>query len=141
MKLRTDLFCYGTLMYAPVMCLVCGAVPPMEAVTLPDYVRLSVSGKPFPGVICKPGSVVHGVLYHGLTPRQLQQLDAYESDFYQRVQVRVTTARGAWFPAAAYIISPHTYNILNRHGWEPQRFARYFLPRYLAQLRRGVRVT
>lgn len=141
MKLRNNLFCYGTLMFAPIMQAVCGVVPPAMRVRLEGYARYSVRGHPFPGIRLEPSGVVEGVLYQAVGPAMLQQLDDYESDFYQRVAVVVRDNAGQAFAAFSYIVPPRARYRLSTQAWDGNSFARYALPKYLRQLRRGSRVT
>jgi gamma-glutamylcyclotransferase (GGCT)/AIG2-like uncharacterized protein YtfP len=140
-NLRNHLFCYGTLMFAPIMQAVCGVVPPAMSARLEGYARYNVRGRPFPGIRLEPGGVVDGVLYQALSPAMLQQLDDYESDFYQRVAVVVRGNAGQSFSAFTYIVPPHARYRLSQQSWNESRFARYALPKYLRQLRHGCSVT
>jgi gamma-glutamylcyclotransferase (GGCT)/AIG2-like uncharacterized protein YtfP len=141
MKLRNNLFCYGTLMHAPIMQVVCGVVPPSIRAQLEGYARYGVRAHPFPGIVLEPGGMVEGILYQGVSPVMLQRLDAYESDFYQRVDVIVRDSTGATFAASTYSVPPQSRYHLLHQAWDVNRFARQTLPKYLHQLRRGMRVT
>lgn len=141
MKLRINLFCYGTLMYPSILRAVTGLAPASVAARLDGYQCYRVRKRPFPGIVVESGGVVHGVLYPGLNPRMLQRLDEYESDFYQRREVIVRDATGKAFHAYVYVVPPPQRYHLTQQAWDRNWFVRRAMPRYLGQLRRRIRVT
>lgn len=97
-----NLFTYGTLMDPARMAAVCGHPPRggMPA-TLAGFVRRDTRFG-WPVIFPAPGADarVDGWLWQGLTPADLDALDAYEDREYTRQEVRVQTANG---PVTAWV--------------------------------------
>ncbi|MBI3561713.1 MAG: gamma-glutamylcyclotransferase [Gammaproteobacteria bacterium] len=128
-------------MFAPVMRAVCGVVPASQPAWLVDFARYQVRAQPFPGILRLPGGRVEGVLYHRLSPVQLQRLDTYESDFYLRTAVLVITTAGARLEVQTYVVAQTAARHVLSYGWDERWFKRYILPGYVCRLRHGQRVT
>ena len=47
----------------------------------------------YPAIISRKNEMVSGVLYKGIKPFQLQRIDAYESEMYDRVLVKVISEK------------------------------------------------
>ncbi len=120
---------------------VTGLAPRSVTVQLQGYECYRVRRRPFPGIVVDPDGIVHGVLYRDLSPRTLQRLDEYESDYYQRTEVVVRDAAGKSFDACTYTIPSQQRYHLTRQAWDRNWFVSRAMPRYLCQLRRRIRVT
>lgn len=131
-----DLFVYGTLMTPAVMRAVIGRVPPHAPAVLPGYRRYGLRGRVYPVVVPERGASVAGVLYTGLSPRELARLDRYEDAFYRRVEVTVRDAAGRERRAWCYVLRPRSRVRLANRPWQHERFVRSALQNYLARLRR-----
>ncbi|MFM8637365.1 MAG: gamma-glutamylcyclotransferase family protein, partial [Betaproteobacteria bacterium] len=86
-------FTYGSLMWPDIMARVCGrevlALQHTQAWLL-GHVRHPVRGQDYPGLVPQSGAqALQGVLYTGLTPQDLQRLDTFEGQEYERVPVEV----------------------------------------------------
>lgn len=91
------LFSYGTLRDPDIQLAVIGRVIPGEPALLPDYRKavLRVGDRDYPAVVPAPGDSVAGVVL-GVSPEELARMDAYETDAYTRVRVRLEKGREAW---------------------------------------------
>ena len=101
-------FTYGSLMWPDIMARVCGrevAAMQHAMAWLHGHVRHPVLGQDYPGLVLQSGApALQGVLYWGLTPQELQRLDTFEGDEYERVLVTVVLkdpAASASAPAAS----------------------------------------
>jgi len=129
---RGRLFAYGTLMFGEVFRAVCGVERPGRPATLAEYVRLQVRGEAFPAIVARSGAHVPGLLIEGIEPALWARLDAFESDFYQRVTVRVLCGDDACLHAAqTYVAHPAVRNALSEREWSPENFRVRDLARYL----------
>jgi gamma-glutamylcyclotransferase (GGCT)/AIG2-like uncharacterized protein YtfP len=127
------LFCYGTLQVAEVWRAVAGACPPSEPAHLPGYAGYRLAGEPFPAVVPQPLAETPGLLYQGVTPRQMRDLDAFEGRWYRRERrpVRIGTKRvAAW----VYVLGAGYRRRLTREPWNLERFIAQDLGVYLARI-------
>lgn len=128
-------------MFAPIMRAVCGQLPMAVPAQLAGYQRYRVKSRVFPGIIVDANGLVSGVLYRDLTPKHMQLLDDYESDFYQRIEVMVRTQDAQSELAFTYVIPENARRLLTAQPWDPDQFVRHELAGYVQHLQRGVRVT
>jgi gamma-glutamylcyclotransferase (GGCT)/AIG2-like uncharacterized protein YtfP len=129
MKMR--LFCYGTLQFPEVMERVSGSHYSAVAAVLDNYVCYTVRDRHYPGIRPEPGANTRGILYQGLGQLQLGRLDAFESDFYQRVRVVVSDAMERPCQAWAYVMRPECHDLLSDQSWDRDWFERLYLRDYL----------
>ena len=73
----TPVFLYGTLRHLPLLEIVAGAAPRVEAAWLSGHLAYRAEGKDYPLIAEAPGHVAEGVLAH-LTDAQRARLDFYE---------------------------------------------------------------
>lgn len=126
------LFCYGTLVFPAVMRAVTGLNLRGRAAVLPGYRVALIAGRNYPG-IAPADDRVGGVLYPDPGPLALARLDRFEGREYRRLAVRVTCASQR---LRAWVYLPYARRArLSDAPWDPQRFAREDLDRYLAELR------
>jgi gamma-glutamylcyclotransferase (GGCT)/AIG2-like uncharacterized protein YtfP len=130
------LFAYGTLIFPEVLEAITGRWRRPQNATLPGYARYRLKRHIYPAIIPKPGAAVHGVLYRNLDKAALTALDRFEDTCYERVRVRVMTARGPR-PAFAYVLPAARRHLLDEREWDPGRFRARHLARYLARCRRA----
>jgi gamma-glutamylcyclotransferase (GGCT)/AIG2-like uncharacterized protein YtfP len=125
------LFCYGTLEIPAVMRAVSGRLPARRPAVLEGYRRALIRGRDYPGI--EPANDrVPGTLYRHPGQGAMQRIDRFEGAEYRRVRVTVDTPQGrtgAW----AYVPKPGRARV-GRAAWEPARFERQELARYLRRL-------
>jgi len=118
----TELFVYGTLMWADIMEAVAGPCRRLSAATLHDHRRRAVRGAPYPGIVPAPAHDVEGVVYTGIGRRALVRLDRFEGGMYKRVSVRVTLTDGTRRHTFAYVIKAAFRDHLEPRDWDPADF-------------------
>lgn len=120
------LFCYGTLMYRPLLAFL--TAPELSAVEarLSDYRCLSVKGADYPAIAASAGAVVKGLLIRDIPPAAWQRLDRYEGEMYRRTAVQVELADGGSDEAWAYVIRPRFHPRLGRREWQYGREAQNY---------------
>ncbi|NOZ40114.1 MAG: gamma-glutamylcyclotransferase, partial [Planctomycetes bacterium] len=65
---------------------------PSQPATLPGFAIYRVKDAVFPGIVrAEPDDLVNGVLYRNLEEDILFELEAYESDLYERIAVIAAT--------------------------------------------------
>ena len=130
------LFVYGTLLNAEVLEAVIGVRLDPEPATLDGYERFRVAGAPYPGIVLAPGATVRGGLYRGLGARDLERMDAFEGDLYQRARVSLTIGDGARTPAWTYVVPPESRALLSNESWDEARYLERDHQDFLARARR-----
>ncbi|EWC45011.1 hypothetical protein DRE_06291 [Drechslerella stenobrocha 248] len=92
-------FFYGTLMAFPILSrVIYGTQNPdpwqkerlrVRPAILHDHCRHRVKGVDYPGVIAQSGNSVRGTVVEGLSKVDIERLDIFEGDEYERLQVDV----------------------------------------------------
>lgn len=104
---------------------------PSERATLPGFAIYRVRDAVFPGIVrAEPSDQVQGLVYLGLDEDALFELDAYESDLYDRIPVIAATEHGA-IECTAYVIPDANRDALTDEFWDPQWFREHQLEKYL----------
>jgi gamma-glutamylcyclotransferase (GGCT)/AIG2-like uncharacterized protein YtfP len=128
-----NLFTYGTLMFPEVWQRIGIAAGESEPATLQGYAAYRLCDTVIPGIIeAGDDDITTGVLYHGLDEETLFELDAYESDLYQRSAVQVMTSEGISTESQSYIIPQKRRQALSDERWDAERFKQVELVKYLA---------
>lgn len=125
-----NLFAYGTLMWPEVLEAVTGRRMTGTKAVLEGYTRRRVKGEHYPVVIQSLEDSVEGVLYEGLTEREVQVLDDFEGEAYDRV---VHEFNGA--PAFVYVLSDDWKHIAESLPWNPADFNAEHLAAFCSEYR------
>jgi gamma-glutamylcyclotransferase (GGCT)/AIG2-like uncharacterized protein YtfP len=127
------LFAYGTLQVPDILQAVVGQRWQGEPAVLSGYACYRVSNKPYPAIVVDPAGAVAGVLYSGVSTRDLERLDSYEGELYERRELSVR-AGGTLLGAAAYVLGERHRSILSTEAWELAAFEREHLAAYLTRI-------
>jgi len=122
-----NLFTYGSLVFAEVMCAVTGRSFAHEPARLPGWTRVCIRGTRFPGVRAHPSLATSGVLWRDVDARSLERLDRFETHHYERRTLRVRTAAGENVSAEVYVIADAHLRDLSQAPWDRAQFARQSL--------------
>ena len=132
MKQTTNLFCYGSLMFAEVWQQVTGDYSESIKGWLNGYRRYALRGVDYPAAF--PGAEtdqIEGVLYLDLSEPVIERLDQFEGQQYQRESVLVVSASGNLMAADVYRLRDDYCNRLVDSGWSPDRFREQHLHKFL----------
>ena len=127
------LFAYGTLQLPEVLQAVLGLRWQGAPALLPGYARYRVRGKPYPAIVPEPGGNVAGLVYSGVGATELEQLDHYEGELYERRTLSVR-AGGATLAAVTYVLGDQHRALLSNESWELGAFEREHLHDYLRSI-------
>lgn len=127
------LYTYGTLQVGAIIEHIVGRPLAGVPARLDDYARFRVRGRVYPAIVEAAGSQVSGVLYVGLEAAELERLDYYEGDLYERREVCVWAGPVA-HRAATYVLRPELRHELSDEPWDFVGFLRDHLETYLAQV-------
>jgi len=126
-----NLFTYGTLTFPEVWKRLDVGEFPSQVATLPGFAIYRVKDAVFPGIVrASPDERVTGLLYQNLDEDVLVELDAYESDLYDRIPVIVATERGP-IDCTAYVIADSHREALTNEVWDAKAFEEHQLAKYL----------
>jgi gamma-glutamylcyclotransferase (GGCT)/AIG2-like uncharacterized protein YtfP len=133
---RHALFAYGTLLVPEVFYGVVGRQIDGQAARLAGHARFRLRGRVYPAIVAHPTQQVLGALYPDLGADELQRLDDYEGDLYERRAVSVLVGR-LLLPAQAYVLAPAEAGELSADEWDLEQFRREHLASYLARIGPG----
>lgn len=127
--MRHGLFVYGTLQLPEKLQSLLGRVPSLEPATLHGYRCGLVARADFPGIVPQPDSIVNGQVLAPLDQFELEILDQYEGELYQRLRATVMTARG---PAKVwvYAIVPWARGRVTQQVWTVEAYRARKQPRW-----------
>ena len=131
-RTKANLFAYGTLMFADVWRRIHIGEFTSEPATLRGFSIYRVQDAVFPGIVRSGEDCqVSGRVYRNLDDDTIFELDAYESDLYERVEVEVTLEGGAPLRCFAYVIPPARREALTDEHWDAAWFEKTQLTKYL----------
>jgi gamma-glutamylcyclotransferase (GGCT)/AIG2-like uncharacterized protein YtfP len=131
------LFCYGTLCVPEIMRQIVGREIPAVPAVLDDYACYLMRNQHYPAAASAAGSSITGLLYSGLTPRELALLDSYEGTEYRRLRVSVTTDEGRQAQAWVYVLRSQHAALLTDQAWSPDEFIKTQSENYRKALAAG----
>jgi len=117
-------FTYGSLEFGDVMEAVTGRRFDSCAAVLDGHRRRLLQGRVYPAIVPHRGERTEGTLYSAIDPGSLALLDAFESDLYARLTVRVTTLEGREHSAWAWVLQPAFGELLSIVEWDRDHFIR-----------------
>ena len=91
--------------------------------TLRGYARFLMRGETFPAIIPHAASETRGLVFDGISARELAVLDAYEGAMYARVRVRPALDSGTKTDAMTYVLLSEHCDRLTDRPWDCERFA------------------
>ena len=125
------LFAYGTLAEPEVMQALLGRVPPFLPAHIDDHAAYRMREGVYPGLILEPGQVTTGRLYEAIEPAELDVIEAFEDEDYERAQAWVVGPGGLAQRALCYRIPEQMRHLLSDQRWDPAAFRREHLPAYV----------
>jgi gamma-glutamylcyclotransferase (GGCT)/AIG2-like uncharacterized protein YtfP len=126
------LFCYGSLMFAPVWSrVVQGTYDHVEA-QLRGFQRRGVQGEIYPCLISgSHQDIVEGVIYFHLNTADMARLDAFEGDLYERQTVTCVDAMQRSHEVEVYVLKARYRSMATRTAWNARWFASEGLAQFL----------
>ncbi|MCG8451284.1 MAG: gamma-glutamylcyclotransferase [Pirellulales bacterium] len=127
-----NLFTYGTLMFPEVWKRIhIGEFPAVPA-TLRGFAIYRVRDAVFPGIVrADDTKQVTGRVYLNLDEDTLFELDAYESDLYERINVTATLEDGTELACYAFVVPDSHRQALTDEPWDATQFEQQELQKYL----------
>jgi hypothetical protein len=132
------LYAYGTLQVPAIIAHVIGRELAGRPARLRGYARYRVEGRPYPAIVEVPGMEVDGVVFSGIEAAELERLDSYEGNLYERRRLPVWVGDHS-IRAETYLLRPEYSHWLSGESWDLARFEREHLVSYLSWVRRTSR--
>ncbi len=129
-----SVFVYGTLLFPEVLEAVIGWRPASRPARLRGWVRLSLRGRPYPGLLPRDGAETPGLLCRSVDAGALARLDHFEGRSYERIELPVESddvPTSAW----VYVLAASARNLALEEPWAPELFRARHLTAYTAALR------
>lgn len=98
---------------------------------LKGYVRFTVKGESYPGIIPQADAITEGIIYLNVDEQSLERLDAFEGKLYHRTPVQVATKGAEILNAAIYVIKPEYRRLLSSKAWDVKEFIQKNLTAFL----------
>lgn len=122
-------FTYGSLMFAPVWNkLVKGKYSATKGV-LYNYARRCVKDEEYP-VIFRANEKVKGAVYYDVSEEDMQILDDFEGEFYERITVDIETHTQT-IQAEVYALKESYFSIIEDTPWSEEAFEKEGMKRFL----------
>lgn len=116
------LFVYGTLQDERVIRAVTGKVFASEPAILRGYRRYRVKDADYPGIKLDATGSVEGLLLQKVDSDSLRKLDAFEGEYYTRLEVDVELALGEVCRCTSYVIHSDWIHLLSEDAWTLEEF-------------------
>ena len=127
---RVKVFTYGSLVVSEVWALVAGRLHEAEPAVLHGFRRRQIHGASYPGIIPAQGEHTEGILWSGVNARELERLDDFEGDMYERRAVAVQVDSGT-VQAEVYVVLDEHAHLLSPNAWDEALFRSRELAVYL----------
>jgi hypothetical protein len=126
-------YAYGTLQFPAIIAQIVGREVAGRPARLSGYARYRIKGRLYPAIVEAPASEVDGIVYPELDTSELERLDIYEGDLYERRELPVWIGE-VTIAACTYVLRPEHAHRLSREPWDLARFEREHLASYLTRV-------
>lgn len=127
------LYTYGTLQVPAIFRHIVGRTVEGHPTSLDGYARYRVRACVYPAIVEELGGRVPGLVYGGLSTSELERLDNYEGELYERRLLPVLHG-SLHVEAYVYVLRADQRHLLSTEAWDLDSFTREHLSRYLQQV-------
>ncbi len=129
----SHVFTYGSLMFPQVWNRVVRGKYNAQRVALKGFERKCVKGEEYPVIhpALDSWALVQGVLYRDIGEDDLQRLDIFEGEYYQRRTGMVISEGGYEEPAQVYAVHRDFTHIIDDRPWDVEHFKEHGIRRFL----------
>ena len=134
-KSGLNIFTYGSLMFDTVWERVIGVEYKKHRARIYGYRRQALKNFTYPALIAGPNEeIVDGVVYLNVYPSDVDTLDRFEGEYYQRIGLPCTLNDGSTIEADTYLFKDKYRKMLDDKPWDVKKFEdsgiRKFLSKY-----------
>lgn len=119
------IFTYGSLMFEDVWNQLVSEKYSYAPALLEGYARRCVKQEEYP-VIFEAEESVQGILYYDVEPHDIERLDAFEGEYYERKTVLLHNC----IDAQVYVLKKKYYEIIENRPWDENAFATEGIKRF-----------
>ncbi len=123
MSHQIHLFAYGTLMIPSMVRQLIEREVSSIPGRLDGYACYEVKHQIYPAIVAAHESNVSGVIYKNLSEEDLEKLDVYEGDMYERTCVEVKITDGRLISCQTYVCRAEYLSYLDNKLWNPSRIS------------------
>ncbi len=127
-------FVYGTTLLAHTQRVITGRTFPSRPALLRGFRRGLVEGKLFPSLVRAAGGEVYGELLEQVDYPQLDLLDRYEGERWERIRVQVDLGLGQSRAAWAWLLVAPYDGWVTQQDFDLERYLSYDLEAFSDQL-------
>ena len=124
------LLTYGSLMFKDVWKRLIQSEYKADRATISGYARRCVKGDEYPAVFPANESVT-GVVYFDISDEDMQILDAFEGEYYERKTLTASLGNHQSIPVEVYILKEQYYHIVDDTLWSELHFAQEGIKRFI----------
>ena len=102
------------------------------AAVLNGYDRKRVRGESYP--VIYPSSIhsqVPGIVYFDVSAADLEKLDIFEGEYYDRKNELVATREGKMISATVYVLRAEYYPLISFEEWDAAHFEKVDMQRFI----------
>ncbi len=133
-----NLFAYGTLRLPEVIEALLGKKLESEPFQVTNFIRKTMRGQIYPGVIHSKGAIVDGSLYVGIDDYSMHVLDTFEDEVYERQLISVNSSINGIVEAKIYVVPETHVSILGENDWNIEEFRAGHLASYVDMCQRFI---
>ena len=127
------LFTYGSLMFPEVWSMVVRGDYQSQPARLYGYQRLRINSESYPGAVAATTSdFIDGQLYMKIAPEDMERLDLFEGDDYEKVQAPLSLSEEGDVVMAQVYLYKHSER-LDTQAWDVEWFAREGIKQFMAE--------
>lgn len=139
-----SVFVYGSLMFDAVWSKVVEGRYESFPAIVANFTRLAVPGETYPAALPLNGANIEGLIWQGVSPSDLERLDAFEGHEYTRIEIEASpvSCTGvrqdlvqsvmSTYPAWIYVWN-HPESLTPNQPWDVEGFKNVGLPLFLAK--------
>jgi gamma-glutamylcyclotransferase (GGCT)/AIG2-like uncharacterized protein YtfP len=136
MKTNT-IFVYGTLSFDNIISALLGRAMKGTPGSISSFKRIRIKNKRYPGLVAtNSDSSVSGMVHTGITPKELDLLDTFEDDFYQKFKAAIQLNNGGQIKALVYIVPSENKKFTTNEEWGRNNFGKNYLADYVGMVRK-----
>lgn len=125
-----NIFVYGSLMYDEVWYKIVQGFHQKIKAEIVGYKRLKIKNADYPGLITGEG-IVEGLVWLNVSQSNIDKLDLFEGEFYQRVEDIATDINNNKLVVDFYLIQDSYLSILEDVEWDEKEFKQHGLENFL----------
>ncbi len=129
-----NVFTYGSLMFDQVWQHVVSGNYLKANATLYGHARKAIKNEAYPALIeSAVDSSVNGVVYKGVSFKDLVRLDKFEGEYYRRKTGQVVLQENVILTTVFYVLKPAYHTIISDREWDEEYFKSIGIKKFLDQ--------